>query len=83
MILSTLFLIIGITGVIAIAINFILEASNKLDKEHHIFAFLYTYGSAALLAYSAYNSVWLFVVLNGFLVLVGLYGIYKVYKRNN
>lgn len=79
--IETILLIIGISGVIAIAINFILEATNKLGKDHHLFAILNIYGSAALFIYSYYNKVWLFVGLNGFLILVGIYGLIQVYKK--
>lgn len=80
--LDFLFLSIGITGVFTIALNFILEITNKLKKDHHIFAFLYFYGSAALFSYSIYEKIWLFIILNGFLTIVGIYGIYKVYNKN-
>lgn len=76
-----LVLTIGISGVLAIALNFILEVTNKLGKNHHTFALLNFYGSFALFLYSLYNSVWLFVVLNGFLIFVGIYGIYEAYKK--
>ena len=79
--LDLLFLLIGISGVFVIALNFILEATNKLGKDHHMFTYLNLYGSGALLVYSWYNAVWLFVILNGFLVGVGLYGLYKVHNK--
>lgn len=74
-------LLLGISGVIAIAVNFLLEAFDKLGKNHHMFAFINLYGSGTLLIYSWYNSVWLFVALNGFLVLTGTYGLWKVYSK--
>jgi len=74
-------LLIGISGVIAIALNFFLEATNKLDKNHHLFAWVNLYGSSALFFYSYIEQVWLFVFLNGFLILVGFYGLGKVYKK--
>ena len=79
--LNLIMLIIGISGVIAIALNFILEATNKLDKEHHIFATLNLYSSIALFLYSLYYKVFLFMILNGFLTIVGLYGLNEVYKK--
>lgn len=79
--IENLILLLGISGVIVIALNFILEATNKLGKNHHTFAYFNLYGSAALLVYSWYNLVWLFVALNGFLVITGLYGLSKVYKK--
>jgi len=81
--LEILMLGIGISGVIAIAVNFILEITNKLDKDHKIFSLLNLYGSVSLFIYALYGKVWLFVILNGFLILVGLYGVYKVYFKNN
>lgn len=79
--LETIMLCVGVSGVIAIAMNFILEISNKLDKEHKIFSLLNLYGSLTLFIYAFYGKVWLFVVLNGFLILVGLYGIWKVFFK--
>lgn len=79
--LENIILIIGILGVLAIALNFILEATNKLGKDHHIFAILNLYGSSSLFLYSYFNQVWLFVALNGFLMIVGTYGLIKVYKN--
>lgn len=80
--LENIMLLIGISGVLAIALNFILEATNKLDKKHHTFAILNLYGSFALFLYSYYTKVWLFVILNGFLIIVGIYGLIKVYKKS-
>ena len=77
----TFTLLIGISGVIAIAVNFLLEATNRLGKNHHTFAWLNLYGSSALFYYSYVEHVWLFVVLNGFLIVVGLYGLWKVYRK--
>lgn len=81
--LETLIFLIGISGVIIIALNFYLEATNRLGKHHITFAWLNLYGSSALLLYSFYNKVWLFVVLNGFLVVVGLWGLEVVYKKKH
>lgn len=80
--LDTLMLLIGISGVLCVAMNFILESTNKLPKDHHLFAILNLYGSFALFIYSVYNKVWLFVILNSFLILVGIYGLYKVFEKN-
>lgn len=74
-------LIIGITGVIAIAANFLLEAMNKLGKDHKAFAWINLYGSSALLFNAYIGEVWLFVTLNAFLILTGIYGLWKVYKK--
>ena len=70
---------IGISGVLAITINFLLEATNHLPKDHHLFAWINLYGSLALLVYSWYNAVWLFVVLNMFTTIAALYGLRIVY----
>lgn len=78
-----IFLLIGISGVIAIALNFILEATNKLGKDHHSFAIINLYGSTALFAYSYYEGIWLFVALNGFLILVGISGLISVFKNKS
>ena len=80
MTLDIIMLLFGISGVLAIAMQFLLESMNKLGKNHHTFAWINLYGSVALFSYSLYNSVWLFVVMNGFLILVGLYGLWKVFK---
>ena len=74
-------LIFGISGVVAVVTNFILEATDKLPKDHHLFAILNFYGAVALLVYSWYNQVWLFVVLNAFALLVGAYGLKVVYSK--
>ncbi|MDA3856082.1 MAG: hypothetical protein PF569_07525 [Candidatus Woesearchaeota archaeon] len=79
--LDQIMLIIGISGVLVIALNFILEATNRLGKDHKSFALLNVYGSSALFIYSLYEKVWLFVVLNGFLIFVGFYGIYQVFRN--
>jgi len=79
--IETISLIIGITGVIAIAANFLLEALNKLGKDHKVFAWVNLYGSSALCFYSLVFKVWLFVGLNGFLILTGIYGLYEVYSK--
>jgi hypothetical protein len=80
-ILSIIIFLIGVSGVIVIALNFYLEATNRLGKQHFTFAWLNLYGSSALLLYSFYTQVWLFVVLNGFLVVVGLWGLEVVYMK--
>lgn len=79
--LENIILIIGISGVFAIALNFILEVTNKLGKDHKMFVWLNIYASSALFLYSYYNKVWLFVLLNGFLIIVGFYGLSKVYIK--
>ncbi len=74
-------LLFGISGVIVLALVFILEDLNKLNKNHHMFSFLNLYATIALLSYSLYSSVWLFVWLNLMMLFVNLYGLYKVYKK--
>lgn len=80
--LDTIMLIFGISGVIAIALQFFLEATNRLGKDHHMFAWINLYGSIALFSYAYYGKVWLFVTLNAFLILVGIYGLFLVYKKH-
>lgn len=81
MLLDTMILILGISGIIAIALAVLLEILNKLDIKHHMFSLLNLYGTATLLFYSIYNSVWLFVLLNGFLLVTSLYGTYIAFKK--
>lgn len=76
--LDILLLVFGISGVLAIAFNFLLELFEKESKKN--FAWVNLYGCFALFSYSLYTQVWLFVVLNGFLILTGVFGLYKVYK---
>lgn len=80
--LDMLMLLIGISGVISIALNFIFEITNKYPKDHHAFALLNLYGSLALFIYALYGKVWLFVILNSFLILVGIYGLYNVFSKH-
>ena len=77
--LDWIILALGISGVGAIAANFLLEAFDRLPANHHVFALLNLYGSSMLLLYSIWNQVWLFVALNTFLVGTGLYGLWEVY----
>ena len=81
MIWNLLVLFIGISGILAIGTNFLLEVTNKIEKNHHIFTLINLYGSVALCVYSFYNKVWLFVILNGFLILISVYGIYLAFKK--
>jgi uncharacterized membrane protein len=81
MISEFIFLGFGIFGVLLIGTAFILEVFNKLHKNHHSFALMNLTGSFLLFLYSYYNKVWLFVILNGLLVIVGIYGYYKSLKK--
>lgn len=79
--LDYIILTIGITGVMAITLNFLLEASDNLSKDHKTFAWINFYGSIALLIYSWYNKVWLFLILNTITLLAGIYGLIIVYSQ--
>jgi lipid-A-disaccharide synthase-like uncharacterized protein len=72
---------IGISGVIFIASMFYLEITNKVSKDHKTFTYLNFLGNFCLFFYSFYFQVWLFVLLNGFLLLESLYGMYFVHKK--
>lgn len=74
-------LVFGISGALAVGLNYILEALNKLSKDHKVFSWVNLYASIALLTYSWYGEVWLFVGLNLFLSLVGIFGLYEVYFK--
>lgn len=74
-------LVFGVSGALAVGINYILESMNKYGKDHKIFSWVNLYASVALLTYSWYGEVWLFVGLNLFLSLVGVFGLYQVYFK--
>lgn len=65
--------LIGIAGVLVIAINFILEASDKLAKDHNLFVQLNFISSMLLFTYSVLEHVILFAILNMMLVLISIY----------
>lgn len=73
--------ILGIAGLLLVGGSVLLEELNKLDKNHHTFAIMNVTGSILLFINAIYFKVTLFAVLNGFLILVGSYGMYKVYKK--
>jgi hypothetical protein len=77
--LDFLALIIGIIGACLVGLNYILESLNKLGKDHKVFGWINLTASALLLYNAWYNSVWVFVGLNIFLISVGVFGLYKVY----
>ena len=79
--IETLALIIGITGIIAIGLNFLLEATNSLKEDHKAFGWINLYGSTALCIYAIISKAWLFAVLNGLLILIGIYGLTKIYSN--
>ena len=74
-----LVLIIGIIGACLVGLNYILESLNKLGEDHKTFGWINLAASALLLYNAFYNSAWVFVGLNIFLVAVGIFGLYKVY----
>jgi len=71
----------GVSGALAVGLNYLLEALNKLSKDHKLFSWINLYASVALFSYSWYWEVWLFVGLNLFLSLIGLFGLYEVYFK--
>ena len=76
-------LIIGITGIVAIGANFLLEATNSLGKDHKAFGWINLYGSVALCIYAINSKAWLFAFLNGMLILIGIYGLFKIYSEKH
>lgn len=81
MIYDSLFLSIGILGVITIALAFYFEATNKFSKDHKAFSWFNLFGNFCLFLYALFNQVWLFVFLDLFLIIVGMYGLHKVYGK--
>lgn len=65
--------VLGIIGVCIIGINFLLEASDKLSKDHHWFVVLNLISSLFLFTYAYIAKVTLFVILNGMLILISIY----------
>lgn len=74
---------IGVAGVLLLAINFVLEASDMLGRNHYTFILMYLTASLFLLIYSALEYIPLFIVLNAMLVLVSIVQLIKNYKSNN
>jgi len=81
MVLEYLMTGIGILGVIILGVNFVLEASDKLGKNHYTFIILHIVASCCLLAYSVFEKIPLFIVLNSMLIIVGLVQFIKTYKK--
>ncbi len=77
--MNFLVLILGIIGACLVGLNYILESLNKLGKDHKTFGWINLSASALLLYNAYYNSAWVFVGLNIFLVAVGVFGLYRVY----
>lgn len=77
--------LLGIIGVSIIAVNFVLEASDKLAKDHHWFVVLNLISSLFLATYSYLENVTLFIILNSMLVLISIYQliVIKIKKRKN
>lgn len=73
---------IGVAGVILLGLNFVLEASDKLGRNHYTFILMYLTASALLLIYSALEFIPLFIILNAMLVLISIFQLIKTYKRN-
>ena len=74
-------LVFGVSGALAIGINYVLESMNKYAKNHKTYSWVNLYSAVALFFYSWYGEVWLFVWLNLFLVIVGTFGLYEVYFK--
>lgn len=72
-------LTIGIVGAFLVGLNYILESLNKLGKDHKTFGWINLSASTMLLYNAWWNTVWVFVGLNLFLIGVGVFGLYKVY----
>ena len=81
--IENIILAIGISGVIAVGLQFFLEATNRLGKDHKAFAWINLYGCIALFINAFFSKVWLFAILNVLLISIGLYGLYIVYFKNN
>jgi len=81
--IENIILAIGISGVIAVGLQFFLEATNRLGKDHKAFAWINLYGCTALFINAFFSKVWLFATLNILLTSIGLYGLYIVYFKNN
>ena len=72
---------LGILGVIMLGVDILLEVLNKLKKDHKTFTNIYVIANLLLFVYSLYFEIWLFVVLNGFLLGVGIYSYYISHFR--
>ena len=72
---------LGILGVILLGLDILLEVLNKLKKDHKAFTSIYVIANLLLFVYSLYFKIWLFVVLNGFLLGVGIYSYYVSHFR--
>jgi hypothetical protein len=77
--MDVLALILGIVGACLVGLNYILESLNKLGKDHKMFSWINLVSAILLLFNAFWNSVWVFVGLNLFLISIGVYGLYKVY----
>ena len=77
MVLDAVMTGIGIFGIALLGLDVLLESTNKLDKDHKLFTKIYVIANFLLLLYSAYFQIWLFVVLNGILLGIGVYAFYR------
>ncbi len=72
---------LGILGVIMLGVDILLEVLNKLNRNHKTFTKIYVIANLLLFIYSLYFKIWLFVVLNGFLLGIGIYLYYVSHFR--
>jgi lipid-A-disaccharide synthase-like uncharacterized protein len=79
--MDTIVKLIGILGLIIIIITFILESSNKLSRNHKKYIILFSSGSLFLTVYSILTKEIIFLILNGFGVLIGIYELFII-KRH-
>lgn len=68
---------LGILGVALLGLDVLLESTNKLGGDHKLFTKIYVIANFLLFVYSLYSRFWLFVVLNGILLIVGIYAFYR------
>ncbi|MGM5482259.1 MAG: hypothetical protein ACQESF_02245 [Nanobdellota archaeon] len=73
---------IGVAGVVLLGVNFILEASDKLARDHYSFILLYMAASLLLFIYSAIEGITLFIILNFMLVLISMFQLIKTYHKS-
>lgn len=73
--------VLGIIGVIMLGIDILLEVLDKIPKDHKLFSTIYVIANFLLFVYSWYFAVWLFVILNGFLLMVGIYTYYVSHRK--
>ena len=67
---------LGILGIIMLGFDVLFEVLNKLKRDHKLFTTIYVIANFLLFFYSFYFKIWLFVVLNGVLLAIGIYSYY-------